>query len=451
MLLGMGGVGGAMLVKSPQQLAAEAAKPPPSVLTAKVEHRILTSNVVTRGKVTAGQTVSVVPQVAGGEGGGAPVVTKLPVRAGQSLSSGQLILEVSGRPVFVLPGSLPGYRDLKPGARGDDVTQLQSALRSLGHSTEDDDEGVFSEGTQQALAEFYASRGYDPLPASDDSGNSLKAAQKALTGAQRALQDAKDARKGLPDDATDLQRFDAQKAVTRAREDLADAETELLTAERATGPRLPAAEVVYLEGFPARVDNVQARPGAEVDGSALTVSAGELVIEAQLQEFQRGMVRKGQPVEINAELSGITARGEVLSVADRLSTVQAGSGLDGSGAGNGGGGAQQAPAAGPPGYRLVVRPDKPLDVTLAAQEVLLRIEAASTDGKALVVPVTALTSGADGRTTVTVLEKSADKRRVEVKPGTAGDGFVAVTPLAGGRLETGDEVITGVRGGGAAQ
>lgn len=133
-LLGVGGVGGAMLVKSPQQLAADAAKPPPSVLTAQVEQRVLTSNVVTRGKVTAGQTVSIVPQAAGGEGGGTPVVTKIPVRAGQSLSAGQLILEVSGRPVFILPGSLPGYRDLKPGARGDDVTQLQAALLSLGHA-----------------------------------------------------------------------------------------------------------------------------------------------------------------------------------------------------------------------------------------------------------------------------------------------------------------------------
>lgn len=446
MLLGVGGVGGAMLVKSPQQLAADAAKPPPSVLTAQVEQRVLTSNVVTRGKVTAGQTVSIVPQAAGGEGGGTPVVTKIPVRAGQSLSAGQLILEVSGRPVFILPGSLPGYRDLKPGARGDDVTQLQAALLSLGHAKGGDDDGVFGEGTQRALADFYESRGYEPMPAVDDSGESVKAARKAVTGAQRALQDAKDAEKALPGEASASERSDAQKAVARAGEDLDDAQEELGAAQRSAGPRLPADEVVYLDGFPARVDNVHVRPGAEPNGPALTVSAGELVVEAQLQEFQKGMVRKGQPVEINAELIGITARGKVLAVADRLSTDQAGSG----GGGDASGDAQQAPSTGPLGYRLVVRPDKALDVTMAAQEVLLRIEAASTDGKALVVPVTALTSGADGRTTVTVLEQSGANRRVEVKPGTAGDGFVAITPLAGGRLGPGDEVVTGLRGGGTA-
>lgn len=74
----------------------------------------------------------------------------------------------------------------------------------------------------------------------------------------------------------------------------------------------------------------------------------------------------------------------------------------------------------------------------------LTIEAASTGSKALVVPITALSSGADGRTTVTVIGPSDNRRRVEVRPGTAGDGYVAVTPVGRGELREGDAVVTGV-------
>lgn len=92
-----------------------------------------------------------------------------------------------------------------------------------------------------------------------------------------------------------------------------------------------------------------------------------------------------------------------------------------------------------------ITPDKALDVQLNGQDVRLTIEAASTGGKALVVPVTAITAGADGRTVVTVRAGSGVQKRVEVRPGTSGDGFVAVVPVVKDTLRTGDRVVTGVR------
>jgi HlyD family secretion protein len=188
----------------------------------------------------------------------------------------------------------------------------------------------------------------------------------------------------------------------------------------------------------------------------MTVSAGRLIVQAYLQEHQKGLVRKGQKVEIHSELTGISARAKVTSVSDTLSAQGSSQGQDtgGSGTATGGQDSGNSPAA-PSGYLFEVTPDRTLDPKLAGQDVRLVVEAATTDGKALVVPITAITAGADGRTTVTVLAAGGTRRQVEVEPGTVGDGFVAVTPVGGKTLKKGDKVVTGVasddaKAGGAA-
>ncbi|MFJ3643639.1 peptidoglycan-binding protein [Streptomyces sp. NPDC090108] len=432
-LLAGAGVVASTLIRSPAQAAAEARPPERSVLTSPVEYRVLTSSVIVRGQVVAGQSVDVAPQVTGGEDGAAPVVTKLPVGQGDRVKAGQVLLEVSGRPVFALPGRIPVYRDLKPGAEGDDVKQLQKALRGLGHGTGADPAGTFGAGTKAALDAFYAAIGYDPLPTVDDDGQGLKTAEDAVTAAERALQEAQDSKDKGP-----------ARAVQYARDDLAEARNDLAAAQAASGPRLPAGEVVFLQGFPARVDAVPGRVGAPVNGTMLTVSGGKLAVQAYLQEHQQGLVRKGQRVQIYSELTGIEARAKVGSLAGSP-TVQDSTGGGGDGRGEPDGEAQAAP--GQSGYLLRVDPDKALDARLAGQDVRLTIEAARTDGKALVVPITALTAGADGRTTVTVLRPDGGQRRVQVRTGTAGDGFVAVEPVGTARLAKGEQVIVGVKKG----
>ncbi len=434
MLLAGAGVVASTLIKSPSQAAADAKPPERSVLTSAVEHRVLTTSVIVRGQVVAGQSVDVAPQVAGGEDGAAPVVTKLPVKQGDRLKAGQVLLEVSGRPVFVLHGRIPVYRDLKPGAEGDDVKQLQEALRELGHGTGGDTAGTFGAGTKAALNAFYATIGYDPLPAVDDDGERLKAAEDAVTAAERAMQEAEDA-----------EDKESAHAVQYARDDLAEARDDLAAAQAASGPRLPAGEVVFLQDFPARVDAAPGRVGARVDGTMMTVSGGKLAVQAYLQEHQKGLVRKGQRVQIYSELTGIEAQAKVASLADSPTASDSGGNGDGGGEGEPRGGAPAAP--GRSGYLLRVVPSKALDARLAGQDVRLTIEAARTDGKALVVPITALTAGADGRTTVTVLQQDGKQRRVKVRTGTAGDGFVAVEPMGSARLEKGEQVITGVKKG----
>jgi hypothetical protein len=49
------GLGASQVIKSPAQVAADTAPPPPSVLTVAVERRVLRDSVIVRGTVTASQ------------------------------------------------------------------------------------------------------------------------------------------------------------------------------------------------------------------------------------------------------------------------------------------------------------------------------------------------------------------------------------------------------------
>ncbi|MCY0947541.1 peptidoglycan-binding protein [Streptomyces antarcticus] len=468
-LLSGAGVAASLVIKSPAQTAAEAGPPPLDVLVAQVEKRVLRDTVIVRGTVTSAQSLQVTPAVAGGEGAATPVVTKVAVRQGDRVDAGKVLLEVSGRPVFALPGGLPVYRDLKPGATGDDVKQVQKALSGLGHGTGSDRAGRFGAGTKAALGSFYRSIGYDPLPAVADRGEAVRAAEDAVTSGERSLEDARSAATAVgtaapagPGAAPPGQGGkgaggakgsgqDAARAVNRASEDLRRARERLAEARAAAGPMLPAGEVVFLESFPARADSVAVRPGSPVSGAALSLSAGALVVRGQLQEHQKGLVRAGQKVEILSEVSGLTAAAEVLSVADAPQTAQPAAPNAGSGGGDQGQGRQAPAPGGPAGYEMLVRPLTLLDTQLVGQDVRLTVEAAATDGDALVVPVSAVSAGADGRTTVTVVDGTGTQRRVEVRPGTTGDGYVEIRPTGDGTLAAGDSVVTGVNPGAAGK
>lgn len=126
-LPGLGFVLGQRL-ESRQQAQADAAAPAKSTLTAAVERRVLASEVVARGSVTSETSLTVeAPQVPGA----APVVTATPMRPGDQVNEGDVIVEVAGRPMIALQGPFPLYRDLSVGMSGPDVTMLQQALSRL--------------------------------------------------------------------------------------------------------------------------------------------------------------------------------------------------------------------------------------------------------------------------------------------------------------------------------
>ncbi|WP_406054968.1 hypothetical protein OG462_05460 [Streptomyces sp. NBC_01077] len=468
------GFGASLLIKSPAQAAADSRPPAPSVITAPVEYRTLASSVILRGTVVAGQSVEITP--GGTTEGGSPTVSKLPLKAGDQVRAGRLLVEISGRPVIALQGTVPLYRDLKPGAQGSDVGRLQDALRRLGHSTSPDNRGRFGEGTKSAVTALYDALGYEPLPVGGVEGSAtVTSAEAQMTSAERALDDAEDALKtaeagsrsgaggsGSGSSGTDSGKTAGstagtageaegggrdleglRKAVARTREDLATAREGLVAARAAAGPMVPSGEVAFLESFPARVQDLPVRLGAKVQGAVMTVAAGPLVVHGYVPDHQKGLIRAGQKAEILSEVNGAGATASVRSIATtRTMPRPDGDTQEGQSAGG------QADAD---GYLMTLAPGRPLEAEWTGQNVRLTVQAATTGGKVLVVPVTAVSAGADGSTAVTVLEDDGRQRRVRVKPGTSGDGNVEVIPLDSGTLGEGDRVVTGVPADAAAQ
>ncbi len=76
-------------------------------------------------------------------------VTSTTCEVGTTIGSGSSPLTIDERPVIALATTIPLWRDLGVGARGDDVVALQTELRRLGHDVRPD--GIFGSGTAAAV------------------------------------------------------------------------------------------------------------------------------------------------------------------------------------------------------------------------------------------------------------------------------------------------------------
>ncbi|GAA4695331.1 peptidoglycan-binding protein [Phytohabitans rumicis] len=419
-------------VKSPAQVAAETEAPGRTVLTAPVERRVLNDTVVLRGTVVQAHTIAVEPAAVFESE--RMVVTAVRVKARQAVKAGQILVEVSGRPVVVLPGAFPAYRDIRPGARGKDVAQLQAALRKLGYRVAR--ESVFGPSTKAALTRLYDSLGY-PVPHTGTADQqAVEQAELRVRDAQRALDEARDAAGGsgpaVPG-APDVD--DMRAALDQARRDLAD-----LVAR--TGPMLPMGEVVFVPAFPVRVVKVTAVVGRAAQGALLTLATGDVVAAGTLPGSDPQGIEVGMPAEILHSADGRTQPGRVTAVGEAATALLAtGSGQtsgeeDTAGQGQSSGGLQQ-------GYPVVITATKPLDPKLVGQSVRLSVVVASSGEPTLVVPVAAVSAGGDGAVSVRVVGADDEPRTVRVTVGSSGDGYVEVIPVDGA-LREGDRVVVGV-------
>ncbi|MDR0432748.1 MAG: hypothetical protein LBH48_05505 [Bifidobacteriaceae bacterium] len=156
-------------------------EPEPSTRTAQVERTSLIAGMVLTGTLGYGD-----PQDLGGAGG---VVTKLP-EAGATVSAGEVLMEVDGRPVFMLEGAIPLWREIGPQTVGPDVVALRSALIALGIDAGAASDGAYDGALSAAIADLYDRSGYEPPAALAVTGETYAAAQDAVKGADRAYADA---------------------------------------------------------------------------------------------------------------------------------------------------------------------------------------------------------------------------------------------------------------------
>lgn len=446
-------------IKSPAEVAARTAPPSPSPILVPVEERVLRSDVVTRGTARFGlpHPISLVPSLLKP---GPGVFTTLPAPNSQ-LDEGEVMLTVSGRPVFVLQGEVPAYRDLVPGISGADVHQLESGLERLGFDPGPVD-GVYDEQTGAAVADWYVSAGFEPFGPTVGQLANIRALEQELAvavnnklaadAAAAAAPLAVEAARARADHASRLAAsdranvadpavaqaaieaaqlagdveiqaaIDAQNAAERearlANETAVRLAADLDITRRQTGVQVPVDEIVFFATVPVRVKQINAAVGDPVSGPVLTVTNNQLVIDASLRLDEAPLVKPGMAVTIDERNLGIEATGVAGMVADTPGTF----GVDGFHV-----------------YLEVLVDETPLSLEGVSLRLTIPIE--STGGGVIAVPLSALSLAADGTSRVQVENRGA-LEFVRVEPGLAAAGFVEVTPVEG-TLAPGQLVVVG--------
>jgi len=174
-------------IQSPAEAAANAQPPTPSLITVAVDQRKLSADVIGRGTIDFDSPESLSLSGLVGEPGMPQIVTMIP-EEGTDLPEGAVAVEVAGRPVIVLQGELPVYRDMRPGSVGDDVLQLEQALVRLGYMSSADK--TWDNATGAGVQALYASAGYTANSTSKADQEAVKSARDFVRSANQALQDA---------------------------------------------------------------------------------------------------------------------------------------------------------------------------------------------------------------------------------------------------------------------
>jgi peptidoglycan hydrolase-like protein with peptidoglycan-binding domain len=468
-------------IQSPAEMAARTAPPTPSPILVPVEKRVLSSAVITRGTARFGlpQSIAIVPSALKPRAG---VITTLPSRNTQ-VKEGDVLLTASGRPLFVLRGSIPVYRDFVPGISGDDVRQLESGLQRLGFDPGPMD-GVYDERTGRAVAAWYSAKGWPPLRATTEQLAGIRALEQQLAAALAHKAAAADAAVAAP------------RAVAAARASAARGRT---AAAAEVAARTGARDRVLADARSTPEDRARAEADLEVAraGAAAIELAGEVEVQtalraeneavrtARLAEETAG--RLAADLDIAQRMAGVQvpvdeivflpalpvrveqvkvavgapAGGPVMTVTDNQVAIDSSLSLDEAPLVKAGmpvaidepalgikaTGVVRRVADGPgtdgvDGYHIyfeiLVHETR---TALAGFSLRLTIPIRSTRGPVTAVPVSALSLAADGTTRVQV-QRNGALEFIAVQPGLSADGFVEVTP-ADGALAPGQLVVVG--------
>ena len=258
-------------IESPAEVAARRSAPEASPILVPAEERLLSTDVVTRGTARFGspQTLSLTPTALKS---GRAVVTRLP-EVGDELAEGDVMMTVSGRPVFLLEGSEPSYRDLGPHMEGEDVRQLEAAIERLGIDPGPVD-GLFGNRTESAVVQMYRAAGFDPVRATEEQLAEIRPVEAGL----------------------------------------------VRNAHAEAGIQVPADEVIFVPNTPVRVTELAVAPGDEPGGTIMTVTGVVVTIDSSLPLEEAPLVQEGMEVLIDEPDLGIEETGVVSRVADTPGT-----------------------------------------------------------------------------------------------------------------------------------
>ena len=485
-------------IKSPAEQAAQTVPPKASPILVPIEERVISSDIVTRGTARFGlpQPVSIAPSTLKGNPG---VITHLPTVNAQ-LNEGDVALIASGRPVFVLQGEIPAYRDLAPGMHGDDVRQLESALQRLGFDPGPVD-GVYDEQTSTAVSDWYAANGFEPFGATPEqlanirtleqalaaAVNNKLAAEDAVAAAPLAIQSAQaemwagaSANQGQIDNLTFQQDelWLEMYAATHPGEDQDPAavptiQAEIAAVEASLQVARSASGAAYTNGQAAVQTATDAQTAAERDLATAVTAINRITADLEQARLAANVKIPLDEIVFLPSLPvradqtdvalGDTAAGRVMLVTNNQLAIDSSLPLD------------EAPLVQPGMPVAIDEPDLGISATgvvgrvadtpgtdgvdgfhiylevlvdsaspsLVGVSLRLTIPIESTGGKVTAVPVGALSLAADGSSRIQVDDNGA-LAYVTVKPGLSAGGYVEVAPV-NDTLQPGQLVVIGFK------
>jgi len=470
--------------QSPRQAASKASEPNASWITAGVGYGVMTERIVTRGQLAAEGSVKI---NAPSSVSGTQVVTKTGPKVGATVKEGELLLAISGRPIFLCAGQLPTYRLMQPSDTGDDIKQLQNCLRRLGYGTTVT--GKFDLPTSIALLQLYEKFGFQTIRTQVTDAQ-IAQSKKSLDSATRAVDDAvsaqtdgiqlrqakrqvdvatekkrtaqSDVEKKLADDQllaaqeslTSLNQS-LQQSVDRAHEQQQTAESSYTELLSKWGPTIPVGEIIFAPVLPAVVQTTESILGAVVSNSTSSAtSSGSLPSSAlsspsisssllggggstgtnaiAVLSSTKPLIKATVPIEKARYLkSGLAV---TISVEATNQTVNGKIQLNDVGDG----------ASPLPNNQFTVIPDAEIPAALIGSSFRITLNSAQTKEKVLFVPVAAVTTGPNGSRRVTVV-KPDNKTLVDVdvSVGLTTGGNSEVVPASPGILREGDRVVIG--------
>lgn len=234
------------------------------MITDVVRKTVLESAVITRGDVVETDAFAVALSGDVGELEGEPVYTGRIAPTGSNVKSGDVLAEISGRPVLALEGDVPMYRHLTIGTVGADVEQLERHLAQRG-DLRDEPDTAFDASTAAAVRALYKDLGY------------------------QAIESVVSAAGGAADAASPPAR---QVTVSRG-------------------------EVVFVPRLPRRVGSTAAVVGQVPSGTAFILRGFEVVVVAHVPRDQASLVHKRDPAELFDDAAGTDTAGRVASVGTR--------------------------------------------------------------------------------------------------------------------------------------
>jgi peptidoglycan hydrolase-like protein with peptidoglycan-binding domain len=203
------------------------------------------------------------------------VVSQIETHVAARVWPGEVLLQISDRPLFVLAGPVPAFRDMIQGDSGQDIAELQAALGELGYSCAGDPTGTFGTATAAAVRRYYAAIGFGVPLIQTPSGEGAAGSESGKHSSARQLVE------------------------------------------------VPMSEVMFVPSFPATVTALPTTVGEQVTSPLVSVALGELDLTGQLDPADAGQVRAGMRVQVLSDTTGRQVSGVVTSVGQVVSPRQA--------------------------------------------------------------------------------------------------------------------------------